>query len=188
MVIAPEHELVEKITTAGQRDEVIKYVEVARNRSERERMSEVKRISGVFTGAYVINPFNNAKVPVWIADYVLAGYGTGAVMAVPSSDTRDYAFAKHFDLPIINVLEGPGSDITKDHFDPKSGTMINSDFLNGLHWEEAIEKAVQKVEELGIGVRKVNYRMRDAIFGRQRYWGEPFPVYYKDGIPQLVDR
>ena len=186
MVIAPEHELVDKITTAEQRDEVTKYVEVARNRSERERMSEVKRISGVFTGAYVINPFNNAKVPVWIADYVLAGYGTGAVMAVPSSDTRDYAFAKHFDLPIITVLEGPGSDITKDHFDPKAGKMINSDFLNGLPWEEAIEKAVQKVEALGIGVRKVNYRMRDAIFGRQRYWGEPFPVYYKDGIPQLV--
>ena len=187
MVIAPEHELVEKITTSEQREEVMKYVEIARNRSERERMSEVKRISGVFTGAYVINPFNNAKVPVWIADYVLAGYGTGAVMAVPSSDTRDFAFAKHFHLPIIDILEGPASDITKDNFDPKSGTMINSDFLNGLPWDEAIEKALEKVEELGIGLRKVNYRMRDAIFGRQRYWGEPFPVYYKDGIPRLVD-
>ena len=187
MVIAPEHELVEKITTKEQREEVMKYVEVARNRSERERMSEVKRISGVFTGAYVINPFNNAKVPVWIADYVLAGYGTGAVMAVPSSDTRDFAFANHFKLPIIDILQGPNSNITKDNFDPKSGTMINSDFLNGLPWDEAIEKALQKVEELGIGVRKVNYRMRDAIFGRQRYWGEPFPVYYKDGIPRLVE-
>lgn len=186
MVIAPEHELVEKITTAAQRAEVEKYVEVAKNRSERERMSEVKRISGAFTGAYVINPFNNEKVPVWIADYVLAGYGTGAVMAVPSSDTRDYAFAKHFNLPIIDVLEGPTCDITKDNFEPKSGKMINSDILNGLDWKDAIEKALQKVEAMGIGVRKVNFRMRDAIFGRQRYWGEPFPVYYKDGLPQLV--
>jgi leucyl-tRNA synthetase len=186
MVIAPEHELVEKITTAEQRAEVNKYVEVAKNRSERDRMSEVKRISGAFTGAYVINPFNQAKVPVWIADYVLAGYGTGAVMAVPSSDTRDYAFAKHFNLPIVDVLEGPTSDITKDNFDPKSGKMINSDFLNGLPWNQAIEKALQKVETQGIGVRKINFRMRDAIFGRQRYWGEPFPVYFEDGIPKLV--
>lgn len=186
MVIAPEHELVDKITTEAQRDEVSRYVEVARNRSERERMSEVKRITGAFTGAYVINPFNGEKIPVWIADYVLAGYGTGAVMAVPSSDTRDYAFAKHFNLPVIDVLEGSTSDISKDNFEPKSGKMINSDFLNGLPWNEAIEKALQKVEELGIGVRKVNYRMRDAIFGRQRYWGEPFPVYFENGIPKLV--
>ncbi|MBL7857046.1 MAG: leucine--tRNA ligase [Cyclobacteriaceae bacterium] len=187
MVIAPEHELVEKITTAEQREAVFNYVEVAKNRSERERMSEVKRITGVFTGAYVINPFNNEKVPVWIADYVLAGYGTGAVMAVPSSDTRDYAFAKHFNLPIIDVLEGPTSDITKDNFDPKAGTMINSDFLNGLDWKVAVEKALAKVEAMGIGTRKVNYRMRDAIFGRQRYWGEPFPVYFENGIPKLVN-
>lgn len=187
MVLAPEHELVSSITTASQKEEVEKYVEVAKNRSERERMTEVKRITGVFTGAYAINPFNGAKIPVWIADYVLAGYGTGAVMAVPSSDTRDHAFAKHFNLPIIDVLEGPTSDITKDNFDPKSGKMINSDFLNGLDWEDAKEKAMQKVEELGIGKRKINYRMRDAIFGRQRYWGEPFPVYYENGIPKLVD-
>ena len=187
MVIAPEHELVDKITTAPQREEVSKYVEIVKNRSERERMSEVKRISGVFTGAYVINPFSNAKIPVWIADYVLAGYGTGAVMAVPSSDTRDYAFAKHFNLPVINVLEGPTCDITKDNFEPKSGKMINSDFLNGLDWKVAIEKALEKVEDLEIGTRKVNYRMRDAIFGRQRYWGEPFPVYFENGIPKLVD-
>lgn len=187
MVLAPEHELVAKITTPAQKAEVEKYVEVAKNRSERERMTEVKRITGTFTGAYAINPFNNAKIPVWIADYVLAGYGTGAVMAVPSSDTRDFAFAKHFNLPIINVLEGPTSDITKDNFDPKSGKMINSDSLNGLDWKDAIEKALQKVEQLGIGKRKVNYRMRDAIFGRQRYWGEPFPVYYENGIPKLVD-
>lgn len=186
MVLAPEHDLVEKITTREQQEEVSKYVEVARNRSERERMSDVKHISGVFTGAYCLNPFNQEKIPVWIADYVLAGYGTGAVMAVPSSDTRDYAFAKHFALPVVDVLEGPHSDISKEDFDPKSGTMINSDFLDGLPWYDAIEKALVKVEELGIGKRKVNYRMRDAIFGRQRYWGEPFPVYYDDGIPRLV--
>jgi len=187
MVLAPEHELVSQITTAEQKAEVEKYVEVAKNRSERERMTEVKRITGAFTGAYAINPFNGAKIPVWIADYVLAGYGTGAVMAVPSSDTRDHAFAKHFNLPIVDVLEGPTSDITKDNFDPKSGKMINSDFLNGLDWKDAIEKALQRVEQLGIGKRKVNYRMRDAIFGRQRYWGEPFPVYYENGIPKLVN-
>jgi leucyl-tRNA synthetase len=187
MVLAPEHELVDKITTPEQRAEIAHYVEVAKNRSERERMSEVKRITGAFTGAYAVNPFSNTKVPVWIADYVLAGYGTGAVMAVPSSDTRDYAFAKHFNLPIINVLEGATSDITKDNFDPKSGTMINSDFLNGLDWKIAIEKALEKVESLGIGTRKINFRLRDAIFGRQRYWGEPFPVYYKDGLPHLVE-
>jgi leucyl-tRNA synthetase len=187
MVLAPEHELVAQITTPDKKAEVEKYVEVAKNRSERERMTEVKRITGAFTGAYAINPFNNAKIPVWIADYVLAGYGTGAVMAVPSSDTRDFAFAKHFNLAIINVLEGPTSDITKDNFDPKSGKMINSDSLNGLDWKDAIEKALQQVEQFGIGKRKVNYRMRDAIFGRQRYWGEPFPVYYENGIPKLVE-
>lgn len=186
MVLAPEHELVEKITTAAQRKVVNEYVDVAKNRSERERMSEVKRITGAFTGAYVINPFNNEKIQVWIADYVLAGYGTGAVMAVPSSDTRDYAFAKHFNLPIINVLEGPASDITADNFEPKSGKMINSDFLNGLVWNEAIDKALEHVAKLGIGEKKINYRMRDAIFGRQRYWGEPFPVYFDNGIPKLV--
>lgn len=186
MVLAPEHELVEKITTAEQCDEVMRYVEVAKNRSERERMSEVKRISGAFTGAYVLNPFNQKKIPVWIADYVLAGYGTGAVMAVPSSDTRDFAFAKHYDLPIVDVLEGPTSDITRDNFEPKSGRMINSDFLNGLEWNEAIDKALTKTEEIGIGEKKVNYRMRDAIFGRQRYWGEPFPVYFDEGLPKLV--
>jgi leucyl-tRNA synthetase len=187
MVIAPEHELVDKITTPAQRDEVTKYIEVTKNRSERERMAEVKRITGAFTGAYVINPFNGAKIPVWIADYVLAGYGTGAVMAVPSSDTRDYAFAKHFNLPIIDVLEGPTADITKDNFEPKSGSMINSDFLNGLPWNEGIDKALDHVAKLNIGEKKINYRMRDAIFGRQRYWGEPFPVYFENGMPKLVD-
>jgi leucyl-tRNA synthetase len=188
MVLAPEHELVEKITTAEQREEVARYVEVARNRSERERMSEVKRITGAFTGAYVLNPFNQKKIPVWIADYVLAGYGTGAVMAVPSSDTRDHAFARHFNLQIIDVLEGPTSDITKDNFDPKSGKMINSEFLDGLEWDRAIDKALKRVDEMGIGIKKVNYRMRDAIFGRQRYWGEPFPVYFENGLAKLVDK
>lgn len=187
MVIAPEHDLVSAITTDEQRAAVNAYVDIAKNRSERERMSEVKRISGVFTGAYVSNPFNGEPIPVWVADYVLAGYGTGAVMAVPSSDTRDFAFAQHFNLPVIQVLEGPTTDISKENFDPKSGKMINSDFLNGLNWTDAIVKAAEKVEQMGIGVRKVNYRMRDAIFGRQRYWGEPFPVYFKDGIPFLVD-
>jgi leucyl-tRNA synthetase len=188
MVLAPEHELVQKITTMDQREEVLRYTEIARNRSERERMSEVKRISGAFTGAYAINPFNEGRIPVWIADYVLAGYGTGAVMAVPSSDTRDYAFAKHFGLPIVDVLEGPTSDITKENFEPKSGKMINSDILNGLEWNVAIEKALKKVEDSGLGLKKINYRMRDAIFGRQRYWGEPFPVYFEKGIPKLVNK
>jgi len=186
MVIAPEHELVDKITTPAQREVITNYINEVKNRSDRERMSEVKRISGAFTGAYVINPFNHEKIPVWIADYVLAGYGTGAVMAVPSSDMRDYAFAKHFNLPVIDVLEGPTADITKPNFEPKSGSMINSGSLNGLPWNEAIEKALKQVEELGIGERRINYRMRDAIFGRQRYWGEPFPVYYENGLPKLV--
>ncbi|HMF71891.1 MAG TPA: DUF559 domain-containing protein, partial [Flavitalea sp.] len=186
MVLAPEHELVEKITAREQRNKIKEYVDIAKNRSERERMSEVKRISGEFTGAFAINPFNNEKIQIWIADYVLASYGTGAVMAVPSSDTRDYAFAKNFNLPIVEILEGPTSDITKNNFEPKSGKMVNSDFLNGLPWNVAIEKALEKVDALGIGERKINYRMHDAIFGRQRYWGEPFPVYYNNGIPQLV--
>jgi leucyl-tRNA synthetase len=187
MVLAPEHKLVDTIVTSEQRQKVMDYIDFAKNRSERERLSEVKKISGVFTGTYCLNPFNHERVPIWIADYVLVGYGTGAVMAVPSSDSRDYAFASHFNLPIVDILKGPASDITKDNFDPKSGTMINSELLNGLPWNEAVEKALQHVEELGIGIRKVNYRMRDAIFGRQRYWGEPFPVYYKDSIPHLVN-
>lgn len=186
MVLAPEHELVRDITTEAQRQEVEAYVEVASNRSERERLSEVKRVTGVFTGAYAINPLNKERVPIWVADYVLAGYGTGAVMAVPGSDTRDYAFAKHFGLPVVEVMEGPGSDISQPDFDPKAGTMINSSFLNGLNWKEAVDRALDHVEALGLGKRKVNYRIRDAIFGRQRYWGEPFPVYYKDEMPHLV--
>ncbi len=185
VVLAPEHELVEKITPASHIDLVRKYVEVAKNRSERERMSEVKRVSGEFTGAYVIHPFTGKQVPIWISDYVLAGYGTGAVMAVPGHDERDHRFAKHFNLPIVQVVEGPS--VEEEAFVSWEAKIINSDFLNGLVVDDAIAAGIKKLEEMGIGTGKVNYRMRDAIFGRQRYWGEPFPVYYKDGLPQLVD-
>lgn len=185
LVLAPEHELVGKITTEAQRNEVNAYVDVAKNRSERERMSEVKRVSGAFTGAYAINPFNNERIPIWISDYVLAGYGTGAVMAVPGHDERDHRFAKHFNLPIVQVVEGPG--VEEEAFVSWEAKIINSGFMNGLTVDEAIEAGIKFVEEKGIGKGKVNYRMRDAIFGRQRYWGEPFPVYFKDGIPKLVD-
>jgi leucyl-tRNA synthetase/very-short-patch-repair endonuclease len=184
--LAPEHPLIEKITTPQQAEKVKKYIHQAKNRSERDRMSDVKTISGEFTGAYVINPFTNEQIPVWIADYVLWGYGTGAVMAVPSSDTRDYGFAKHFNLPIIAVQEGAGSDITKDDFDPKAGTMINSGFLNGMLVKDALPAAMKYTEENGWGKIKVNFKMRDAIFSRQRYWGEPVPVYFKDGLPYPI--
>ncbi|GAL87473.1 leucyl-tRNA synthetase [Sporocytophaga myxococcoides] len=184
--IAPEHELISELTTPNLKAEVEKYVETAKNRSERDRMSDVKTVSGQFTGSYVINPFNEERIPIYIADYVLSGYGTGVVMAVPSSDTRDYAFAKHFNLPIIPVQEGEGSDITKDDFDPKKGTMINSAFLNGLTVPEAIKKAIEFIEQKGIGKAKINFKMRDSIFGRQRYWGEPIPVSYdNDGMPVI---
>jgi leucyl-tRNA synthetase len=185
LVLAPEHELVSRITTNAQRNEVDAYVDIAKNRSERERMTEVKRVSGAFTGAYAINPFNNEKIPVWIADYVLAGYGTGAVMAVPGHDERDHRFAKHFNLPIPQVVEGP--DVQAEAFVSWDARIINSGFMNGLTVEEAIDAGIRKVEEWKIGKGKVNYRMRDAIFGRQRYWGEPFPVYFENGIPKLVD-
>ncbi|MFZ6013693.1 MAG: leucine--tRNA ligase, partial [Bacteroidota bacterium] len=185
LVLAPEHEIVEKITTPAQRSEVEKYVDVAKNRSERERMSEVKRVTGAFTGAFAINPFNQEKIPVWIADYVLAGYGTGAVMAVPGHDERDHRFAKHFNLPIVQVVEGP--DVQEEAFVSWDAKIINSGFMNGMTVEEAIDAGIKKLEEWGLGKGKVNYRLRDAIFGRQRYWGEPFPVYFNDGIPKLVD-
>lgn len=185
LVLAPEHELVQSITTTEHRNEVTRYVEVAKNRSERERMSEVKQVSGVFTGAYAINPFNNERIPIWISDYVLAGYGTGAVMAVPGHDERDHRFAKHFGLPIKQVVEGP--DVQEKAFDSWDARIINSDFMNGLTVQEAIEAGIKFIEEHRIGKGKINYRMRDAIFGRQRYWGEPFPVYFEDGIPKLVD-
>ena len=192
MVLAPEHEIISSITTDEQRAAVEEYVSWAKNRSERERMAEVKKVSGVFTGAYGINPFTGAKIPIWVADYVLMGYGTGAIMAVPAHDSRDFAFARHFELPIIQVVTKPGEEPTdasqwEESFDAKEGVMVNSDFLNGLSVKEAIATMIQKVEEKGIGKGKTNYRLRDAIFSRQRYWGEPFPIYYKDGMPYALD-
>lgn len=187
MTIAPEHELVPRLTTPAQQKAVDAYIKITKNRTERERMTDVKTVSGVFTGSYVIHPFTKKKIPIWIADYVLAAYGTGMVMGVPSSDTRDYAFARHFDLPIIRVQEGDRTNISDEDFDPMAGTMINSDFLNGHPVEEAIQIATQKVEKSGIGQAKINYRLRDAVFSRQRYWGEPFPIYYRDEVPYPVD-
>ncbi len=185
VVLAPEHEFVTEITTAEQLAEVQAYVAWAKNRSERDRMTDVKSVTGVFTGAYAVNPISGDKVPVWIADYVLAGYGTGAVMAVPGHDTRDYAFAKKFNLPILEVVAG--GDVSKEAFAGKEGKIINSGFLNGMDVKDAILAGIARAEELGVGKARINYRMRDAVFGRQRYWGEPVPVYYKDGIAELLD-
>ena len=185
LTLAPEHELVEKITTPEYKKAVEEYAELSKSRSERERMADVKKITGQFTGAYAIHPFSGNPIPVWIGDYVLAGYGTGAVMAVPAHDTRDYAFAKHFNLPIIEVVSG--GDISTEAYDAKEGTLINSDFLDGLNVKEAIKKVIGKIEEKGIGKGKTNFRLRDAIFSRQRYWGEPIPVYYKNEIPYTLD-
>ncbi len=185
VTLAPEHELVSLITTAENKSAVDAYVTAAKSRSERERMADVKKITGQFTGAFVIHPFTNEKIPVWIGDYVLAGYGTGAVMAVPAHDSRDYAFAKHFQLPIKEVVSG--GNIENESYDAKEGKCINSDFLNGLEVKVAVKKAIAEIEKLGIGKGKINYRLRDAAFGRQRYWGEPIPIYYKDGIPVAVD-
>lgn len=182
--LAPESDLVAALTTEEQKEAVTAYVEVASNRSERDRMSDVKSITGVFTGAYATNPFNGASVPIWVADYVLAGYGTGAVMAVPCGDQRDYDFAKHFDLPIVPVMKDV--DISEQAVASKDSTMINSGFLNGLGYEAAIAKAIEFLEEKKLGKGKINYRLRDAIFARQRYWGEPVPVYFKDDVPYLV--
>lgn len=184
ITLAPEHELVEKITPAGFKKTVDDYVTAAKNRSERERMADVKKVTGVFTGAYVLHPFTGTQIPIWIGDYVLAGYGTGAVMGVPAHDTRDYAFAKHFQLPIIEVVSG--GDISKDAYDAKEGTLINSDFLNGLDVKEAVKKIIAEIEKRNLGKGKTNYRLRDANFGRQRYWGEPIPVYYKNNIPHTL--
>lgn len=183
--LAPESELTAQLTTVEQKEAVEAYVAQAATRSERDRMADVKTISGVFTGSYAINPFNGEKVPVWVADYVLAGYGTGAVMAVPCGDQRDYDFAKHFDLPIVPVIKD--TDISEQADPTKDGIMINSGFLDGLGCYEAIDKAIEFAEEKGVGKGKINYRIRDAIFARQRYWGEPVPVYFKNDIPYLVD-
>lgn len=184
MVLAPESELVEQLVTDEYREAVDAYLEKTKKRTERERITD-KTVSGVFSGSYAIHPFTNELLPIWISDYVLAGYGTGAIMAVPAHDSRDYAFAKHFNLPIIPLIEG--CDVSEESFDAKEGIMINSDFLNGLTVNEAISAAIDEIERRGIGYRKVNYRLRDAIFSRQRYWGEPFPVYYKDGMPYTLD-
>ena len=188
MVLAPESEYVDKITTAEQRKAVTDYIAATKRRTERERLMD-KRVSGVFTGAYAINPLTGKKIPIWVSDYVLAGYGTGAIMAVPAHDSRDYAFAHHFDLPIIPLIEG--ADVSEQSFDAKEGIMMNSEGpdlnLNGLTVKEAIAATKKYIKEKGIGRVKVNYRLRDAIFSRQRYWGEPFPVYYKDGIPYMLD-
>jgi leucyl-tRNA synthetase len=185
VTLAPEHELVSQLTTPQQKNAVEEYITFAKNRSERERMADVKKITGVFTGAFVLHPFTGKQIPIWIGDYVLAGYGTGAVMAVPGHDSRDYAFAKHFQLPIIEVVAG--GDLSKESYDAKEGKLINSDFLNGLEVKDAMKKAISKIEEQGLGKGKTNFRLRDAIFGRQRYWGEPIPVYYQDGIPKVLD-
>ena len=188
MVLAPESEWVEKLTTAQQKEAVEEYLAQAKKKTERERMTETKKVSGVFSGSYAVNPLTGDKVPVWISEYVLAGYGTGAIMAVPAHDSRDYAFARHFDLPIIPLIEG--CDVSESSFDAKEGIMCNSGFLNGMTVKEAIPAAIEYVESKGIGRRKINYRLRDAIFSRQRYWGEPFPMYFKDGIatPMPLDK
>ena len=183
MVLAPESELVEKLTSKGQKADVEAYLEQVKKKTERERIAG-KAVTGVFSGAYGINPVTGEKVPVWISEYVLAGYGTGAIMAVPAHDSRDYAFAKKFGLPIVPVIEG--ADVSEESVDAKEGIMCNSGFLNGLTVKEAIPAAIDYVEKNGIGHRKINYRIRDAIFSRQRYWGEPFPIYYKDGIATPV--
>ena len=181
ITLAPENELVLKITSTKQKVEVEDYIIKTKNRSERERQSDVTKISGVFLGAYAENPFNGHKIPIWIGDYVLVGYGTGAVMSVPANDSRDYAFAKHFNLPILEVVKG--GDLSKESYDAKEGILINSNFLNGLPVKDAFNKAIEEIEKRFLGKRKTNYRLRDAVFGRQRYWGEPIPIYYKDGIP-----
>ena len=193
MVLAPESELVAQLTTPGQKAEVDAYLERTKKRTERERIAD-RSVSGVFSGSYAINPLTNEAIPVWISDYVLAGYGTGAIMAVPAHDSRDYAFAKHFGLEIRPLIEG--CDVSEESFDAKEGIMINSPrpgtpegglVLNGLTVKEAIAKTKEYIKETGLGRVKVNFRLRDAIFSRQRYWGEPFPVYYKDGMPYVID-
>jgi leucyl-tRNA synthetase len=185
IVLAPEHELVSTLTTDAQRDEINTYIDKTSKKSEVDRMADTKTVSGAFTGAYAKHPLTGKDIPIWIADYVLAGYGTGAVMAVPSGDQRDYLFAKHFNLPIIPISDAQNLD---EEADPtKEGRYINSDFINGMTYEEAVPALIGKLEELGLGKAKVNFRMRDAIFGRQRYWGEPVPVYFKDGLPHLIE-
>jgi len=185
MVLAPEHELVPSLTKPEQKAQIDAYIAQAKKKSELDRMADTKTVSGAFTGSYVINPVNNEKVPIYIADYVLAGYGTGAVMAVPSGDQRDYLFAKHFGLPIVPIMDIQHIETEADP--TKEGRYINSDFMNGLNYKDGTAKVIAFLEEKGMGKAKINYRMRDAIFGRQRYWGEPVPVYFKDGLPHLIE-
>ena len=185
LVLAPEHELVAKYTASAQKKSVDAYIEATKKKSELDRMADTKTVTGVFTGGYALHPLTGEKIPVWIADYVLAGYGTGAVMAVPSGDQRDYLFAKQFELPIIPISD---AQILEEQADPtKAGRYIHSDFINGMPYEEAVPALLNALETKGSGKAKINYRMRDAIFGRQRYWGEPVPVYFKDGLPNLID-
>jgi len=186
MTLAPEHELVSKITTPEQKAEVEAYVKATSKRSELERMADVKSVSGVFTGAYVAHPFTGKKIPIWVGDYVLAGYGTGAVMAVPCGDQRDYDFAKHFNLEIPNIFKDTNID-AEAFTDKDSAVISNSDFLNDLPYKKAMKRIIFEIEQRGFGNGKVNYRLRDAVFSRQRYWGEPFPVYYQNGLPQMID-
>ncbi len=183
MVLAPESEYVARVTTEEQKAEVEAYLQIVKNRTERERIAD-RRVTGVFTGSYAINPLTKAEIPIYISDYVLSGYGTGAIMAVPAHDSRDYAFAKHFNLPIIPLIEG--ADVSEQSFDAKEGVMINSGFLNGMQVKDAIQAMKEHITNTGLGRVKVNYRLRDAVFSRQRYWGEPFPVYYKDGMPYML--
>ncbi|MBQ8047754.1 MAG: leucine--tRNA ligase [Prevotella sp.] len=187
MVLAPESELVSQLTTPAQQTEVDQYLAYVKKRTERDRISD-RKVTGVFSGSYAVNPLTGKEIPIWISEYVLAGYGTGAIMAVPAHDSRDYAFAKHFQLPIIPLIEG--ADVSEESFDAKEGIVMNSSngafSLNGLTVKEAIQKTKEYVTEKGLGKVKVNFRLRDAIFSRQRYWGEPFPVYYKDGMPQMI--
>ena len=184
MVLAPESDLVDVLTTPDRKAEVEEYLAYVKKKTERERIAETKTVTGVFSGAYGVNPLTGERVPVWISEYVLAGYGTGAIMAVPAHDSRDYVFAKKFNLPIVPIIEG--CDVSESSFDAKEGKMVNSGFLDGMEVKDAIPAAIEYVEAHGLGHRKVNYRLRDAIFSRQRYWGEPFPIYYKDGIPTPV--
>ena len=184
MVLAPEHEMVEKICSEDRKEAVDGYVEQTKKRSERERMAEVKQVSGEFTGAFAIHPFSSEKIPIWISDYFLVGYGTGAIMAVPSGDQRDWEFATHFDIPIVAVISN--SDPSKGANEDKDGVMINSDFLNGLKIPEAINTIIDRLEKDQIGEARTNYKLRDSVFSRQRYWGEPFPIYYKDGMPYAL--
>ena len=188
MVLAPESDYVKPLTTPEQADAVAEYLDYVSKRTERERQTEVKKVTGVFTGSYAINPFTNEAIPIWISEYVLSGYGTGAIMAVPGHDSRDYAFAKHFNLPIVPVIDdGEGHDMSEGSYDAKAGKMINSGIINGMEVKEAIAYIAGEVEKRGIGKSKINDRLRDAIFSRQRYWGEPFPVYYKDDLPYMLD-